>query len=176
MARRDDDHAFSIGPASAAPMPVEEVFVDPQPFPEPSAETPTAAEARPRLAPMNQAGASRRVDARYLVRWRAALVLGEGAGRQMVPLRTLDISLGGMAAYGAQGLCLRGKLSLLIALPPLTPKDNETVLEVEVRSVYAVLDTKLDGFRYGFSFIRFRGSDREKLQTRLEKNHIPART
>lgn len=166
MAREEDDHAF--GGVSPAPAPVEQIAESE--FPPATSE-----EQVPQPAPARAPEATRRTDARYLVRWKVALVVGEGAQRRLYPMRTLDVSLGGMAVYGDLGLGLKGVVHVLIALPPLTAKDGETILDAEAKVVYSVLDTAKDCFRYGFSFVRFRGSDQEKLRVRLEKNHVPAR-
>lgn len=165
MAHGDEaDHAFAAGGFVPPPL---------VPIDEPVFPLASAAEQVPQPAPARSPEASRRVDTRYLVRWKVALVVGEGAQRKMFPMRTLDISLGGMAVHGDHGMGLKGAVKVLIALPPLTPKEMETVLEADAKVVYSVLDATKDCFRYGFSFVRFRGSDLEKLRVRLEKHHVP---
>lgn len=119
------------------------------------------------------AARQRRQDPRYRVRWRAGVVLGTGAERHLSMMRTLDVSLGGVAMLGHEKVAPAEEFVVMISMPPLQSGGKETIVEARGKLIYSVLDTAKGGFRVGFRLIGFKGDGQKLLRERLEKHHVP---
>ncbi|HRE17560.1 MAG TPA: PilZ domain-containing protein [Rhodocyclaceae bacterium] len=118
--------------------------------------------------------AQRRADPRFRVRWKAGVVNGEGAARKIIVMRTVDISLGGMAVLCHDKVPPAEQHTVLVVMPPLMSGTKEVIVEIRAKIVYSVLDTSKDCFRLGVRFLEFKKDGLKLLKDRLTKHHVPA--
>lgn len=110
---------------------------------------------------------------RYLLGWRAALVLDEHAASAAIEGKTHDLSIGGATVLTQQPVRGSGDATLLLAPPPLQCGRSEPIIVVQARLVYSVHSDAHMCFRAGLEFIRFEESGQRLLEERLV-HHVPA--
>ena len=117
--------------------------------------------------------AQRRADQRFRVRWKTGVVLGDGPSRKVIVMRTVDISLGGMAVLCNDKVPPADQYTVLVVMPPLQSNAKETIVEIRGKIVYSVLDTSKDCFRLGVRFLEFKKDGHKLIKERLDKHHVP---
>jgi len=114
-----------------------------------------------------------RQHARYPLSWRIALVFDETGERVAFHGKTRDLSLYGAAMHTHHNIVGGGTQIVLLAPPPLSVADCQTIIEVKARIVYSVYSSENMCFRVGLQFTEFLNNSRAVLQTRLE-HYTPA--
>ena len=99
----------------------------------------------------------RRASGRYLVKWRAKVILPGGSIHHGV---TNDLSESGAAIHMGHNLGDSGVIRLHLIVPPVSTQDPTVTVEIFAEWVYSVLDSKEKLFRAAFKFVGFsRGKD-----------------
>jgi len=107
---------------------------------------------------------------RYLVRWRIAIVYEGSCGGKTFYGRANDICMGGMSVLCDHNIFFENEVTLLLALPPLSPREKEKILEISSRMVYTVLSNQ--SFRVGLKFLSFKEGEKKLLENRLKLQNI----
>jgi hypothetical protein len=95
----------------------------------------------------------RRKSKRYRVRWKAAVVFDQAAGRPILHTETQDLSTGGAAIRSDYG-DLTGTFITLLLAQPGPPDKTSKMLKVRAKVVSCVATPPRPGFRHGLSFVR----------------------
>lgn len=114
-----------------------------------------------------------RQHARYPLSWRIALIFDETGERVALHGKTRDLSLYGAAMHTHHNVVGAGTQIVLMAPPPLSKDDGQTIIEIKARIVYSVYSSENMCFRVGLQFTEFMNDSRAVLQARLE-HHTPA--
>lgn len=115
----------------------------------------------------------KRTQPRYLLRWRAALVLDERTASAAIEGKTHDLSVGGATVLTHQQVRDVGSATLLLAPPPLLCGQPQKIIVVQARLVYSVHSDAHMCFRTGLQFLRFEECGQRLLEERLV-HHVPA--
>jgi hypothetical protein len=62
---------------------------------------------------------------------------------------------------------------ILLAIPPVHMGQKETIVEIQCRMAYTVLDSEQSQFRIGIRFLHFKGEGKRILSDILSKRAIP---
>ncbi|UXY14949.1 PilZ domain-containing protein [Chitiniphilus purpureus] len=118
--------------------------------------------------------ADKRVELRYLVNWRVAIVYEEREQRLSFRGRAFDVSKGGFSLHSDFSLPVSDRVTVLLSIPPLNVGQPPKVIEVKSRVVYTVLSSEFGAFRTGVQFVDFKGDGREALSYHLSyRNPAP---
>ncbi len=97
----------------------------------------------------------RRKSRRYPVRWKAAVVFDQSAGKPVLHTQTQDLSAGGAAIVSEHGDIAGTVVTLLLAQPSNGGGEPPKMLKVRAKVVSGVETRKKPpGYRYGLSFFR----------------------
>ena len=118
-------------------------------------------------------GAEHRKHYRHPIHWRIALVHKNGDKNDIYHGRTHDLSLWGASLLVDHNIFMMSEVVLLLAIPPLHMGQKETILEIQCRMVYTVLDSEHSQFRIGIRFLSFKGDGKRILSDILSKRVIP---
>jgi c-di-GMP-binding flagellar brake protein YcgR len=110
---------------------------------------------------------------RYPVHWRIALVHKNGDKNDIYHGRTHDLSAGGASVFVDHNIFVMSEVVLLLAIPPLHPGQKETLIEIDCRMAYTILDSEQSRFRIGLRFLHFKGEGKRILSDILSKRVIP---
>lgn len=123
---------------------------DPIPVPEPKPDKPQA---------------DAREHQRFLINWRAAIILGGAEEKSTFYGRAHDISVDGASFCSDYSIQFTGAVILLLALPALNAGQKEQILEIRCKIVYCRLSRQL--FRVGLKFLGFKGEEKKLLEARI---------
>jgi len=110
---------------------------------------------------------------RHPIHWRVALVHKNGDKNDIYHGRTHDLSTGGASILVDHNIFVMSEVVLLLAIPPLHPGQKETIVEIECRMAYTILDSEQSQFRIGLRFLHFKGEGKRILSDVLSKRVIP---
>lgn len=109
---------------------------------------------------------------RYPIHWRIALVHKNGEKNDIYHGRTHDLSAWGASILVDQNIFVMSEVVMLLGIPPLHAGLKETIVEIQCRMVYTVLDSEQSRFRIGIRFLRFKGDGKHTLTNVLSKRAI----
>ncbi|HSC81668.1 MAG TPA: PilZ domain-containing protein [Chitinolyticbacter sp.] len=116
----------------------------------------------------------KRVEPRYLVNWRVAIVYEERDQRMSFRGRAFDVSRGGFSLHSDFSLPVSDKVTVLLSIPPTSAGQRPKIIEVKSRVVYTVLSNEFGAFRTGVYFVEFKGDGRQALDFHLSyRNPAP---
>lgn len=110
---------------------------------------------------------------RHPIHWRIALVHKNGNKNDIYHGRTHDLSTGGASIFVDHNIFVMSEVVLLLAIPPLHPGQKETIIEIQCRMSYTILDSEHSRFRIGLRFLHFKGEGKRILFDILSKRVIP---
>lgn len=108
-----------------------------------------------------------RTEPRFRLKWRIALVKGEGDTARLHHGITQDLSLTGAAVNMDHNLSGEKLIQTMLLLPPLNTADQPIVLEMDARIIYVVLSSAESCFRTGLQFVHFKNNSQKLLADRL---------
>jgi c-di-GMP-binding flagellar brake protein YcgR len=115
----------------------------------------------------------RRKHYRHPIHWRIALVHENDDKHDIYHGRTHDLSVWGASVFVDHNIFMIAEVVLLLAIPPLHPGQKETIIEIECRMIYTILDNEQSQFRIGVRFLSFKGDGKRILSDILSKRMIP---
>ncbi|MES1982243.1 MAG: PilZ domain-containing protein [Pseudomonadota bacterium] len=118
------------------------------------------------------AGAELRQNYRHPLHWRVALVYDNQGKNDIYHGRTNNLSVSGASIYLDHNIFMT-EVVLLLAVPPRQIGARETIIEIQCRMVYTVLDGDDSRFRIGIHFVRFKGNGRKILTDLLSQRDAP---
>jgi hypothetical protein len=104
---------------------------------------------------------------RYRVHWRVAIVHGADGKHEIFHGRTHDLSMNGSSVYSDHNIFVEEPVTVLLAMPPLTPDQGEKIIEVSSRMVYTILAANHHQFRIGLHFLHFKADGQKLLADNL---------
>ncbi|WP_187360104.1 PilZ domain-containing protein [Chitinolyticbacter meiyuanensis] len=121
--------------------------------------------------------ADKRVEPRYLVNWRVAIVYEERDQRMSFRGRAFDVSRGGFSLHSDFSLPVSDRVTVLLSIPPMAAGQRPKVVEVKSRVIYTVLSNEFSTFRTGVQFVDFKADGRQVLDYNLAcRNPAPGST
>ena len=117
--------------------------------------------------------AEHRKHYRHPVHWRVAIVHKKGDKNDIYHGKTHDLSVWGASILVDHNIFMMSEVVLLLAVPPLHMGQKETIVEIECRMAYTVLDSEQSQFRIGIRFLHFKGEGKHILSDILSKRAIP---
>jgi len=117
--------------------------------------------------------AEHRKHYRHPIHWRIALVHKNGDKNDIYHGRTHDLSVWGASILVDHNIFVMSEVVMLLAIPPLHPGLKETIVEIQCRMAYTILDSEQSRFRIGIRFLRFKGEGKRILSDILSKRVIP---
>ncbi len=117
--------------------------------------------------------AENRKHFRHPIHWRIALVHKKGEKNDIYHGRTHDLSLWGASIFVDSNIFVMTEVVMLLAIPPLHQGLKETIVEIQCRMSYTVLDSEESRFRIGIRFLHFKGEGKRILSDILSKRVIP---
>lgn len=118
-------------------------------------------------------GIEKRRHYRHPIHWRIAVVHKYGGKNDIYHGRTNDLSMWGASVLVDHNIFVMSDVVLLLAIPPLNTGQKETIVEIQCRMVYTVLDSEHGQFRIGIRFQGFKGDGKRILSDVLSKREIP---
>lgn len=119
------------------------------------------------------ATAEHRKHYRHPIHWRIAIVHKNGDKNDIYHGRTNDLSVWGASVLVDHNIFMMSEVVLLLAIPPLHAGQKETIVEIQCRMAYTVLDSEQSQFRIGIRFLHFKGEGKRILSDVLSKRVIP---
>lgn len=110
---------------------------------------------------------------RHPIHWRIAVVHKNGDKNDIYHGRTHDLSMWGASIHVDHNIFVMSDVVMLLAIPPLHTGQKETIIEIQCRMVYTVLDSEESRFRIGIRFHQFKGDGKRILSDILAKRAIP---
>ena len=117
--------------------------------------------------------AENRKHYRHPIHWRVALVHKNGDKNDIYHGRTHDLSIWGTSILVDHNIFVMSEVVILLAIPPLHMGQKETLIEIQCRMAYTVLDSEQSQFRIGIRFLSFKGDGKHILSDILSKRVIP---
>ena len=117
--------------------------------------------------------AENRKHYRHPIHWRIALVHKNGDKNDIYHGRTHDLSMWGANILVDNNIFVMSEVVILLAIPPLHMGQKETIVEIQCRMAYTVLDSEQSQFRIGMRFLHFKGEGKRILSDILSKRVIP---
>jgi PilZ domain len=116
--------------------------------------------------------AERREDPRSHLQLKLAVLYPQVEGRPHRPMfhgKTHDISVSGLSLVVDYNVFQEGEVTVVLALPPARPGASPKVVTSTAEMTYAIHSTKLDAYKIGLSFHRFRGDGKALLEAALRE-------
>jgi PilZ domain len=110
---------------------------------------------------------------RHLVRWRVAIVNTASEKNDIYHGRTHNLSLSGASILLEHNISFSSEVVILLAIPPMHLGQKETIIEIQSKITYTLLDSVHSQFRLAMNFIYFKGDGKRILSDVLSKRHIP---
>lgn len=107
-----------------------------------------------------------RESKRYLINWRVAIVHDGDGIRRTFNGKAYELSTDGVSVYCEYNFFFESPVILLLALPPLSAKTGEQIIEIRSKMISTVLAN--NSFRIGLQFLSFKPGDQESLAKHLE--------
>ena len=120
-----------------------------------------------------QGGVEHRRHYRHPIHWRIAIVHKTGDKHDIYHGHTHDLSIGGASILVDHNIFVMSNVVLLLAIPPRHTGQKETIVEIQCRMVYTVLDSERGRFRIGIRFLSFKEDGKRVLNGILSKRDIP---
>ena len=117
--------------------------------------------------------AEHRKHYRHPIHWRIAIVHKNGDKNDIYHGRTHDLSAWGASILVDHNIFMMTEVVMLLAIPPLHTGQKETIIEIQCRMAYTVLDSEQSQFRIGMRFLHFKGEGKRILADILSKRQIP---
>jgi len=117
--------------------------------------------------------AENRKHYRHPIHWRIALVHKNGDKNDIYHGRTHDLSMWGASILVDNNIFVMSEVVILLAIPALHMGQKETIVEIQCRMAYTVLDSEQSQFRIGMRFLHFKGEGKRILSDILSKRVIP---
>jgi len=114
--------------------------------------------------------ADRRVVPRGRLEIKLALIYPERAGRPSRPMfngKTCDISMSGVSIVVDYNIFQEGEVALALALPPPRAGAARKVVTSTAEMTYAIYSSKLQAYKIGLAFRKFRGNGKALLEAAL---------
>lgn len=118
-------------------------------------------------------GSENRKHYRHPIHWRVAIVHKNGDKNDIYHGRTNDLSAWGASILVDHNIFVMSDVVMLLAIPPLHTGQRETIVEIQCRMAYTVLDSEHSQFRIGIRFLHFKGEGKRILSDILSKRQIP---
>lgn len=118
-------------------------------------------------------GIEHRKHYRHPIHWRVAIVHKIGNKNDIYHGRTHDLSLWGASILVDRNIFVMSEVVMLLAIPPVHPGHKETIVEIQCRMAYTVLDSEQSRFRIGIRFLSFKGDGKKLLSDILSRRAIP---
>ena len=118
-------------------------------------------------------GIEHRKHYRHPIHWRIAMVHKNGSRNDIYHGHTNDLSMWGASILVDHNIFVMSDVVLLLAIPPQHAGQKETIVEIQCRMVYTVLDSEHGRFRIGIRFRHFKGEGKRTLSNVLAKRAIP---
>lgn len=97
---------------------------------------------------------------------------GNGEQKELFHGRTHDLSIGGASVYSDNNILVKQPVDVMLALPRLSSKQSEKIIEIHCQMLYTVLIYNHHQFRIGLHFLRFMENGRSLLEDCLS-NRTP---
>ena len=114
--------------------------------------------------------AERRECPRGRLQLRLAMIYPQYVGcpdRPMFHGKTCDISMSGLSIVVAYNIFQEGEVAVVLALPPANSGAPRKVVTTTGVMTYAIFSSKLNAFKIGIGFRKFRGSGKAQLEAAL---------
>jgi hypothetical protein len=121
----------------------------------------------------SESTAENRKPYRHPVHFRIALIHKKGEKNEIYHGRTHDLSIWGASILVDANIFVMTEVVMLLAIPPLHTGMKETIIEIQCRMSYTVLDSEQSRFRIGIRFQHFKGDGKHILTEVLSKRTIP---
>lgn len=118
-------------------------------------------------------GSEHRKHYRHPIHWRIAIVHKNGDKNDIYHGRTHDLSMWGASILVDHNIFVMSDVVLLLAIPAMNTGQKETIVEIQCRMVYTVLDSEHGRFRIGIRFKSFKDDGKRVLTDVLSKRAIP---
>jgi hypothetical protein len=102
--------------------------------------------------------------------FKLALIYPERAGQPSRPMfngKTCDISMSGVSIVVDYNICQEGEVALALALPPPHAGAARKVVTATAEMTYAIYSSKLQAYKIGLAFRKFRGNGKALLEAAL---------
>jgi len=110
---------------------------------------------------------------RHPLHWRIAILHKNGDKNEIYHGRTHDLSAWGASIFVDHNIFMMTEVVMLLAIPPMHAGQKETIIEIQCRMAYTVLDSEQSQFRIGIRFMHFKGEGKRILSDVLSKRAIP---
>ena len=110
---------------------------------------------------------------RHPVHWRVAIVHDNVGKNEIYHGQTHDLSVTGASIFMDKNLFLSAEVIMLLAVPPTSIGQRETIIEIMCNMAYTVLDSEHSRFRIGIRFLNFKRNGRQLLEDILSKRSQP---
>jgi c-di-GMP-binding flagellar brake protein YcgR len=118
-------------------------------------------------------GLEHRKHYRHPIHWRIAIIHKNGDKNEIYHGRTYDLSVSGASILVDRNIFMMSEVVMLLAIPPGHPGMKETIVEIQCRMAYTVLDSEESRFRIGIRFVSFKGEGKRTLSDILSRRVIP---
>ena len=81
--------------------------------------------------------------------------------------KTRDLSLSGLSIVVDYNIYQDGEVVIVLALPPAYPGAPQKVVTSTAVMTYAIFSSKLEAYKFGLSFRKFRGNGKALLEAAL---------
>lgn len=112
----------------------------------------------------------RREGSRVRLQLKLAMVYPQYEGRPARPMfhgKTQDIGMSGLSMIVDYNVFQEGEVAVVLALPPACAGASRKVVMSTAEMSYAIHSSKLDAFKIGLAFRKFRGDGKELLEAVL---------
>ena len=123
-------------------------------------------------AAAHQAIANRK-HTRHLCHWRMAIIHKNKDKNDIFHGRTNDLSVDGASVFIHHNVFKVEEVVMLLAVPPLNVGQKETIIEIQCRMAYTILDSEQSMFRIGLQFQGFKGDGKDMLAKILGNRVVP---
>jgi len=116
--------------------------------------------------------ADRRARPRGRLQFKLAMIYPQRVGRPDRPMfhgKTSDISMSGLSIVVDYNIFQEGEVAVALALPPASAGAARKVVTVTGEMTYAIYSSKLDAFKIGIGFRKFRGGGKALLDAALRR-------
>jgi hypothetical protein len=114
--------------------------------------------------------ADRREGLRGRLQLRLAMIYPQQEGRPARPMfhgKTRDIGMSGISIVVDYNIFQEGEVVVVLALPPAYAGAPRKVVTSTAEMTYAIYSSKLDAFKIGLTFRKFRGNGKALLEAAL---------
>ncbi len=112
----------------------------------------------------------RRASPRVSLQLKLAMIYPQHDGRPARPMfhgKTQDIGMSGLSMLVDYNVFQEGEVAVVLALPPAYAGAPRKVVMSTAEMTYAIHSSKLDAFKIGLAFRKFRGDGKELLDAAL---------